>query len=118
LLKSKALKVDLKRWNEQEFGNVQFLKKVHMEEVSALDRLEEEHGLAPEEKVMKCSIIRDLENTVLQVEISWRQKSRVLWLKECDKCTKVFHRVANSNRRFNSIVSLCKQLSFFRSADY
>jgi len=47
-----------------------------------------------------------MENTILQEEISWRQKSRILWLKEVDKCTKFFHRVANSNRRFNAIESL------------
>jgi hypothetical protein len=29
--------------------------------------------------------------------------SRVLWLKEGDKCTNIFHRVANLNRRNNSI---------------
>jgi len=55
---------------------------------------------------MKCLVIRYLENTILQEEISWRQKSWVLWLKEGDKCTKFFHRVANSNRRFNCIESL------------
>jgi hypothetical protein len=31
-------------------------------------------------------------------EISWKQKSRVLLLKKGDKCTKFFHRIANSNR--------------------
>jgi hypothetical protein len=51
-------------------------------------------------------VIRELEKTILQEEISWRQKSRVLWLKEGDKCTKFFHRVANSNMRFNSIEPL------------
>lgn len=35
-----------------------------------------------------------------------RLKSRVLWLREGDKCTKFFHKVANSNRRKNSIDSL------------
>jgi hypothetical protein len=100
--KLKALKNDLKRWNEQEFGNVEIRKKMHMEELSALDRLEEQRGLTPEEKVRKCVVIRDLEN---YEDISWRQKSRVFWLKDGDKCSKFFHRVTNSNRRSNSIES-------------
>lgn len=39
-------------------------------------------------------------------EVSWRHKSRVLWLKEGDKCTKFFHSMTNSNRRYNSLDSL------------
>jgi hypothetical protein len=39
-------------------------------------------------------------------EVSWRQKFRVLWLREGDKCTRFFHTIANSNRRKNSIDSL------------
>jgi hypothetical protein len=53
---------------------VKFLKKACLEEFSALDKLEEERGLALEEKVRKCLVIRDLENTILQEEINWRQK--------------------------------------------
>jgi hypothetical protein len=50
-------------------------------------------------------MINDLERTTLLEEVSWRQKSR-LWLREGDKCTKFFHRVANSNRRNNFIEQL------------
>jgi len=39
-------------------------------------------------------------------EVSGRQKLRVMWLKEGDKCTKFFHSIANSNRRHNSMDSL------------
>jgi hypothetical protein len=104
--KLKALKADLKKWNEQVFGNVEFRKKALLEELNSLDRLEEERGLDPEEKLRKPMVIMELEQVTLQEEISWRQKSRILWLKEGDKCTKFFHRVANSNKRYNSIESL------------
>ena len=36
-------------------------------------------------------------------ETSWRHKSREIWLKEGDKNTGFFHRMANSHRRRNNI---------------
>jgi hypothetical protein len=54
----------------------------------------------------KAAVINELERTTLLEEVSWRQKLRALWLREGDKCTKFFHRVANSNRRNNSIEQL------------
>jgi hypothetical protein len=41
------------------------LKKALTEELCALDRLEEQRGLAPDEKPRKCLVIRDLENSIL-----------------------------------------------------
>jgi hypothetical protein len=104
--KLKALKADLKIWNEQVFSNVEFRKKALLEELNSLDCLEEDRGLVDEEKLRKSVVICELEHVTLQEEISWRQKSKVLWLKEGDRCIKFFHRVANSNKRYNSIESL------------
>jgi hypothetical protein len=105
--KLKALKVDLKLWNEQVFENVDSLQKARLEDLCKLDRLEEEErGLDFDELLKKNLIASDLERIILQEEISWRQKSKALWLKEGDKCTKFFHWIANSNRRSNFIESV------------
>jgi hypothetical protein len=57
---------------------VELRKTMYLEELCAFDWLEERRGLAPEEKVRKCEVIIDLEISILQEEISWREKPRVL----------------------------------------
>ena len=39
-------------------------------------------------------------------EISWRQKSRMLCIKEGNNNTKFFHKMANSHRRYNHLRNL------------
>ena len=71
-----------------------------------LDVREETHPLTAEEKLEQVNLRIDIEKLTLLEEISWRQKSRVLHLREGDANTKFFHRMANSNRRNNGIESL------------
>jgi hypothetical protein len=104
--KLRALKEEIKRWNREVFGNVGARNKAWAEELESLDRSEEVRRLSDEEKERRRVLVADLEASLLQEEISWRQKSRVRWLKEGDKCTKFFHQVASANRRNNSIESL------------
>jgi hypothetical protein len=85
------------------FGNVGARNKAWAEELELLDRSEEVRRLSEEEKERRRLLASDLEASLLQEEICWRQKSRVRWLKEGDKCTKFFHQVASANRRNNSI---------------
>ena len=71
-----------------------------------LDTKEETHPLITKEKLEKINLCTHIEKLTLLEEISWRQKSRVLHLKEGDANTRFFHRMANSNRRNNGIESL------------
>ena len=80
--------------------------KASCEELKMLDNIEEGRQLTEEKKARRSQISREVEAYILQKEICWRQKSKVRWLKEADKCTKFFHLVANANRRNNFIESL------------
>jgi hypothetical protein len=104
--KLKALKQDLKKWNEEVFGNVEGKKRKLFEELQALEAIESSRALVEEERIKKTEIASEIERCSLLEEVSWRQKSRVMWLKEGDKCSKFFHSIANSNRRYNFIDSL------------
>jgi hypothetical protein len=104
--KLQALKGKIKEWNSEVFGDVGVRNKAWAAEVQLLDSIEESRGLSEEEKERRSKLVADLEGSLLQEEICWRQKSRIRWLKEGDKCTKFFHQVANANRRSNTIDSL------------
>ena len=105
-MKLKALKGDLKKWNETEFGNVTIKRIKLWNDLNTLDSKEERVSLSVDEKRDKERICLEIERTALLEEISWRQKSRVLWLREGDSNMKFFHQMANSNRKNNSIGSL------------
>jgi hypothetical protein len=102
--KLKTLKQDLKKWNEEVFGNIERNKRKLFEELQAFDSFEGSKALVEEEILKKTKIVSKIERCSLLEEV--RQKSKVLWLKEGDKCTKFFHSIANSNKRYNSIDSL------------
>jgi hypothetical protein len=104
--KLKALKSDLKKWNDEVFGNVAHKRNQLMTELNKLDVDVEDRPLSEEEKNQRERIVAELERNALMNEISWRQKSRVLWLQEGDKNTRFFHCIANSNRRRNTISTL------------
>uniref|UniRef100_A0A2N9EU99 ubiquitinyl hydrolase 1 n=1 Tax=Fagus sylvatica TaxID=28930 RepID=A0A2N9EU99_FAGSY len=80
--KLKALKWDLKAWNRREFGDLSFNKNRLMTELLALDIKEGVQGLTHEEQISRESHKAELIRLAHLSEISWRQKSRVLWLKE------------------------------------
>ena len=104
--KLKALKADLKNWNEVEFGNISWQKKQLQEVLRELDEVADSRPLSVEEKGRRELTSVGLDKVMLMEEISWRQKSRALWLKEGDKNSNFFHRLASSHRNANTIGKL------------
>ena len=86
-----------------EFGNVGVNKKKLLDKLARLDEKEGVHGLMHEERRQREEMKVEVECLVSLEEISWRQKSRVLWLKEGDNNTKFFHNMANLHRRYNHL---------------
>ena len=72
-------------------------------DLSVLELTEDSRVLLEEERLELERVQGELEKATLMEEICWRQKSRVLCIREGDKNTKFFHRIANPHRRFNSI---------------
>ena len=83
------------------FGDVSLKQLQLCSELSRLDEKEEWGGLSYDDQDRRKVVISELDKLAHLEETSWRQKSRVLWLKKGDNNTKYFHKMANSNRRRN-----------------
>ena len=101
--KLKALKGILKTWNKEVFGKVEVKKKEALHRVSFWDDLEKEKELVLEERGERTKAKEEFKSWAVLEEISLRQKSRELWLKEGDRNTGYFHRMANAHRRRNCL---------------
>jgi hypothetical protein len=66
----KALKIDFKKWNREVFGNVEWKKKILLEELCVFEVLEEERALGFEEKMKKAWIVSELERSTLMEEVN------------------------------------------------
>ena len=70
--KLKMLKLDLKRWNVEEFGNIGLRVQNLWKDFNVLEVIEDDRVLTVEERREKEQIRGELEKTTLLEEICWR----------------------------------------------
>ena len=97
--KLKVIKQKLKVWNREVFGNLESNKMAALQQVDYWDQVEGERGLTEEELSRKKEVKDDYAKWVKLEEIHWRQLSMELWLREGDRNTGYFHRMANAHRK-------------------
>lgn len=101
--KLKLLKKDLKKWYRKVFGNLIERKIKASEKIEVLDQRAILTQSSDQAEAKRCAIQSELENIAKAEEMSWRQKSRCLWIDHGDRNTSFFHKQANVHKRYNCI---------------
>ena len=80
--KLKALKPIMKNWNREVFSQITVKKQEAWYSMDFWDKEERVHELSLEEEEVRKEAREMYKKWVLLEEMSWRQKSREIWLKE------------------------------------
>ncbi|RVW23363.1 hypothetical protein CK203_100781 [Vitis vinifera] len=96
--KLQFVKSKLKEWNKKSFMVLKERKKSILTDIASINAIEQGGNMSPELSVKRALRKGEWKELLLRKEVHWRQKARVMWVKEGDCNSKFFHRVANDSR--------------------
>uniref|UniRef100_A0A803P1Q5 Uncharacterized protein n=1 Tax=Cannabis sativa TaxID=3483 RepID=A0A803P1Q5_CANSA len=99
LQKIGATRVALLHWSRTQFGKVDNLIKELKSKLNLIQGM----PVGSREWGTECNIRRALNEAYVRKELYWKQRARVSWLKDGDRCSKFFFQTAGSRGRRNAI---------------
>ena len=89
--KLKRLEVLIKDWAARQFRSVEQYLTGLLLDIQQIDIIEEVGNLSPEDCSRRLLLKLSFQKKVGEEEIKWRQRSRLKWLLEGYKNSKLFH---------------------------
>jgi len=101
--KLKLMKVDLKVWICEVFGNLDTTKKKILKVIEKLDIQDASSDLSKGDKLKRMDLISQLRVTNKKLESLFKQKARVNWFKHGDSNLKYYHYIIRWRRLRNAV---------------
>ena len=97
--KLKSLKLKLKTWSKETFGEVGKEKKEIKITIKKLDEEDRDEGLCVVKRRERENLRIRLEKLVFREEIYWSQRAKPKWAREGDSNTSFFHKLSMEGKR-------------------
>jgi len=104
--KLKALKLKLKDWNHNIFGNVHALVKEAENKLAAIQELLDTHGMVEELLEQQKLAHINFEDALNKEEAFWQERAKTNWHLEGDSNTTYFHRIAKIKSKTKPITAI------------